>query len=76
MKLFAIEAYGGKQTTDGAIAHFTVRAECAANAIEIVRASDLGQRYHRFDVIDETVEKEAADAGILTQSEGRYVKPI
>jgi len=33
MKMFTIEAYGGRATTDGPIAHFTVHAEDIDEAV-------------------------------------------
>ena len=45
MRTFIIEAYGGKQTTNGPIAHFTVTAMRAKEAIDIARRSRQGQRF-------------------------------
>lgn len=72
MKIFVIEGYGGKQTTDGSIAHFTVHADTAAHAVEIVRHSSLGLRYSRFDVIEETGEFQSDEPGIIAEGEGPY----
>jgi hypothetical protein len=76
MKMFVIEAYGGKQTTDGPIAHITVNADSAADAIDVVRHSSLGQRYTRFEIVEETSEFEAEEPGIIAESEGPYAGQI
>lgn len=72
MKVFVIEAYGGKQTTDGSIAHFTVCAESVDDAVAIVRQSNRGLRYDRFDVIEETAELRSDEPGIIAEGEGSY----
>jgi hypothetical protein len=72
MKIFIVEAYGGKHTTDGSIAHFTVHADSEDHAIELVRHSRQGGRYSRFEVIEETGEVEADEPGILAEGEGPY----
>lgn len=76
MKMFVIEAYGGKQTTDGPIAHLTVNADSPAHAIDVVRHSSLGQRYARFEVVEETEEFEAEEPGIIAETEGPYVREL
>jgi len=72
MKIFVVEAYGGKASTDGAIAHFTVHAGNAAEAIDVVRRSGPGLRYSRFDVVEETAESQSEEPGIIAESEGPY----
>ena len=72
MKTFVIEAYGGKESTDGAIVHFTVSADSAAEAVEVVQRSSHGLRYDRFDVIEEIGERETEEPGIIAESEGPY----
>jgi hypothetical protein len=69
MKIYAIEAYGGPLRTDGAVAHFTVCAHSGGEAIDIVRRSSLGQRYGRFEMLEETGEFDADEPGIITQDE-------
>lgn len=69
MRIFAIEAYGGPLRTDGSVAHFTVCARSSAEAIAIVRRSNLGQRYGRFEMLEETGEFDADEPGIITQDE-------
>jgi len=74
MRVFAVEAYGGKHMTDGSIAHFTVRADSATEAIEIVRSSSMGQRYGRFEVVEETGQARTGESRIIGQGEGPFVK--
>ena len=61
MKIFIIEAYGGDQTTDGPIAHFTVNADDVDGAMDIVRHSRHGHRFSRFEAVEETEEFEAEE---------------
>ncbi len=75
MKVFIIEAYGGPQTTDGAIAHFTVQATTAEGAIDVVRRSSAGIRYARFEIVEETKELEAEEPGIIAENDGPYRQP-
>ena len=72
MKVFVIEAYGGKESTDGAIVHFTVNADSAAEAVEVLRRSIHGLLYKRFDVVEEAAELEAEGPGIIAEGEGAY----
>ena len=72
MKIFAIEAYGGKDKTDGSIAHFKVYADSAAHALDIVRHSHLGLRYANFDILDESEEFQSDESGIIAEGEGPY----
>lgn len=75
MKVFIVEAYGGPQSTDGAISHFTVQAATAEGAIDVVRRSSAGIRYGRFEVVEETKELEAEEAGIIAEDNGPYRQP-
>jgi hypothetical protein len=72
MKMFVIEAYGGRQSTDGPIARFTVHAESIDEAINLVRHSTLGGRFDHFDVMEESPEFESDTAEIISASEGPY----
>lgn len=74
MRIFIIEAYGGKETTDGSIAHFTVHADTVADAMDFVRHSKLGQRYGRFELVEETEEFEPGEPGIIAETEGPYLR--
>jgi len=74
MKLFIIEAYGGVQTTDGPIAHFTVNAMHAEDAIDIVRRSRQGQRFSHFEAAEATEEFEADEPGIIAEGEGSFLR--
>lgn len=75
MRIFVIEAYGGKATTDGAIRNFTVQADSLEEAVGFVRASALGQRYRRFECVSETADFEADEPGIISEQEGAYLPP-
>jgi len=75
MRVFIVEAYGGPQSTDGAIAHLTVQAATAEDAIDIVRRSRAGIRYGRFEVVEETKELEAKEPGIIAENDGPYRQP-
>ncbi len=70
MKMFTIEAYGGRQTTDGPIAHFNVHAETIDEAINLIRQSRLGQRFARFEVMEESAEFEGDTPEIIGEGEG------
>ena len=74
MKLFLIEAYGGPQGTDGHIRHFTVRADGFDDALALVRESPEGQRFKHFDLIEESAEFEADEAGIIEAGDGSYLE--
>ena len=76
MRLFVIEAYGGKEHTDGPIAHFTVSAATIEEAIEFVRETDGARRFARIDVVQEGKEFEGAETGIVAQGSGAYPKMI
>jgi hypothetical protein len=65
MKRFAIDAYGGKDATDGAVHHFTVQAETLVAAIELIKESAGHGRYVRFDVVEDELEIEGEEAAIL-----------
>ena len=73
MRIFMIEAYGGKESTDGAIHHFGVQAETLDEAIDIVRQSARGRRYERFEATEETAEFEAGEPGIISEGDGPSV---
>ena len=70
MKMFTIEAYGGRETTDGPIAHFNVQAGTIGEAINLVRHSARGHRFARFEVMEESADFEGDMAGIISESEG------
>lgn len=72
MKLFTIEAYGGPQSTNGPIAHFTVHADSVDEAVELVRHSGGGHRFHRFEVVEESPEFKGDVAEIIGESAGAY----
>ena len=74
MKLFLIEAYGGSRT-DGAIHHFTVRANTLDEAMTLARQSKEGGRYGRFDLIEESAEFKADEPGIIEAGDGGYLTP-
>ncbi len=74
MKLFLIEAYGLKGT-DGAIHHFTVRANSLDQAIALVRESGEGSRYGQFDLIEESAEFEHDTPAIIEAGGGGYLDP-
>ncbi len=76
MKIFVIEAYGGKQTTDGSIAHFTVHADSLGDAIDLVRQSSHGRRYAHFEAVEETGEFDAEEPGIIAEGEGPYAREL
>jgi hypothetical protein len=73
MRIFLIEAYGGKDAIDGAIHQFTVQAETLDETLEIVRHSAQGQRYDRFEVVEETEEFEPGEPGIIGEADGPHV---
>jgi hypothetical protein len=75
MRIFMIEAYGGKGSTDGAIHHFSVQAETLDEAIDIVRRSAQGQRYQRFEATEQTGDFEAGEPGIISAGDGPSVPP-
>jgi hypothetical protein len=70
--MFTIEAYGGPHTTDGPIFRFTVHAENMAEALDLIRHSPQGQRFGRFEIIDETAEFAGDVAGIVGESAGPF----
>lgn len=72
MKMFTIEAYGGRETTDGPIAHFNVQAETIDEAINLVRRSARGHRFAHFEVMEESAEFEGDTAAIISESEGPF----
>jgi hypothetical protein len=76
MRLFVIEAYGGKGLTNGPIAHFTVAANTIEEAIEFVRKNDGAGRFARVDVVQEGEEFEGEEQGIVEQGSGAYPRPI
>lgn len=76
MRLFIIEAYGGKFTTDGAIHHFAVQADTAEQAIRLVRSSAQGQRFGRFEVVEIGEEIAAEEPAILSDEEGPYPRSL
>jgi len=75
MRIFIIEAYGGKGLTNGPIAHFTVSAETLDQALELLRRGNT-DRFARFDVVQEGEEFEGEEQGIIGQGDGAYSKPI
>ncbi len=72
MRMFTIEAYGGRVTTDGPVAHFTVHAEDVDEALNLVRHSALGRRFVRFEIVEESPEFEGDTPEIISESEGPY----
>ncbi len=72
MKIFIIEAYGGKESTDGPIANFTVQAPSVDEAVELVRHSRHGQRFERFEVMEETGEFDVDEPGIIAEGKGSH----
>ena len=74
MKIFVIEAYGGKHS-DGPICHFTVQAESVDQALELVRATPRAQSLDRFEVVEETPDYETDMPGIIDQGDGPQIKP-
>ena len=75
MRIFVIEAYGGKGLTNGPIAHFTVSAESLDDALDLLRQSNAN-RFARFDVVQEGEEFEGEEQRVLEQGSGAYPKPI
>jgi hypothetical protein len=75
MRIFVIEAYGGKGLTNGPIAHFTVSAESLGEALDLLRQSNA-DRFARFDVVQEGEEFEGEERRILEQGSGAYPKPV
>lgn len=76
MRIFMIEAYGGKFTTDGAIYHFAVQADTPDEAITLVRHSAQGQRFGRFDVVEIGDEISAEESGIISEGDGAYPRTL
>jgi hypothetical protein len=76
MRLFVIEAYGGKGLTNGPIAHFTVSAATVEEAIEFVRRSGGAERFARIDVVQEGDEFEGDEQGIIEYGSGAYPRPV
>ena len=72
MKIFVIEAYGGPETTDGPIVHFTVQAESVDEAVSLVRRSKSAQRFERIEVVGESAEFHGDTAEIVSEGEGPY----
>ena len=72
MKMFSIEAYGGRETTNGPIAHFNVHAEAIDEAIDLVQQSARGHRFVYFEVVDESAEFESDVAAIVSESDGPF----
>jgi hypothetical protein len=73
MHIFIIDAYGGPGRTDGVIRHFTVQAESAEEAVEIVRGSPRGQSFQRFEIVSETPAFEPDQPSIIEESDGPYL---
>ena len=72
MKMFTIEAYGGRETTDGPIGHFNVHAETIDEAINLIRHSRFGQRFAHFEVMEESAEFEGDTPEIISEGEGPW----
>jgi hypothetical protein len=70
MRIFMIEAYGGMGSTDGAIHHFSVQAKTTDEAIDIVRCSEQGQQYQRFEATEQSADIEAGEPGIIGEGNG------
>ncbi len=75
MKLFVIEAYGGKGAVNGPIGHFTVLAETLGEAVELIRSSASGGSSDRLEVIEEREEADDVIPRILQEGFGAYMKP-
>jgi hypothetical protein len=73
MHIFIVEAYGGPDRTDGVIRNFTVQADSAEEAIEIVRQSPRGQDFRHFEIVSETPAFEPDQPSILEESDGPYL---
>lgn len=72
MKLFVIEAYGGKDSTNGHIHHFMVQADTLDDAIALIKENARPAQYARFDVVEEEREIEAEEAAILEEADGPH----
>lgn len=70
MRLFIVEAYGGRMRRDGPVALFTVRADSEDEAIGMARSSNLGQRYAQFELVGEGEVASPGEAEILAHSVG------
>jgi hypothetical protein len=73
MHIFVIEAYGGPARTDGVIRHFTVQAESAEEAVQIVRESPRGLSFQHFEIVSETPSFEPDQPSIIEESDGPYL---
>ena len=73
MHIFVVEAYGGPGRTDGLIRNFTVQAESADEAVEIVRRSPRGHSFQRFEIVDESPAFEPDLPSIIEESDGPYL---
>ena len=72
MRIFVIEAYGGRERIDGPVANFTVHAATPDQAVDLVRHSARGQRFDRFELVEETAEFEGEGPEIIEEYEGPY----
>jgi hypothetical protein len=75
MRIFVIEAYGGREGSDGPMMNFAVHAATLDEAIGAIRSSPRGQRFGRFEVIEETSDAEGDGPEIIAEYDGPYVKP-
>jgi hypothetical protein len=73
MRLFIIEAFGGPHSTNGRIAHFTVQADSAEEALELVQNSPGGARFVNFDIVSAGTEPMAGEASIVEEEDGPYL---
>ncbi len=76
MKMFTIEAYGGPHTIDGPIARFTVHAESVGEAVDLIRHSPQGDRFGRFEVVDESAEFDGDLAEIIGETAGPFEQKL
>jgi hypothetical protein len=76
MKMFTIEAYGGSRTTDGPIARFSVHAESVDEAVDLIRRSPQGDRFGRFEVVDESAEFDGDLAEIIGETAGPFEQTL
>ena len=70
MRVFVIEAYGGRHATDGSVVNFTVAADTAAEAIRTIQAADPVRAFDHFDIVAEEGEVEADEPAILVENQG------
>jgi len=72
MKIFVIQAYGGRLGTNGHVRHFVVQADSPEHAIGIVRETPGCQHYDHLELVQEGADVDTDQSGIVAESNGAY----